>query len=84
MDGQDITPRDQLIGLVRRVLGEETPGPIGVEDRLSELGMSSIKMVDLLLAVEAEFDLTIPVTEITPENLTSIASIASLIGRLTR
>jgi acyl carrier protein len=36
----------------------------------------------LMLTVEAEFDLTIPQSDITPENFQSIASIAALIQRL--
>ena len=50
--------------------------------RLTDLGISSIQMVQLMLAVEAAFDLTIPAIEITPENFNSIGSIAALILRL--
>jgi acyl carrier protein len=35
-----------------------------------------------MLAVEAEFNLTIPQTEITPENFLSISSISALVERL--
>jgi acyl carrier protein len=53
-----------------------------VDGRLSELGMSSIKMVNLMLAVELEFDLTIPQSDITPENFRSVASVEALLARL--
>ena len=46
---------------------------VPLEGRLSELGMSSIKMVNLMLAVEGEFDLNIPQQEITPENFRSVS-----------
>ncbi len=39
-------------------------------------------MVNLMLAVEAEFNLTIPQEDITPENFSSIAAVESLISRL--
>jgi acyl carrier protein len=75
--------RDRLLRLVAQILGKPEAAPtLPVEARLSELGMSSIKMVNLMLAVEAEFDLTIPQAEITPENFRSVASVEALLGRL--
>jgi acyl carrier protein len=50
--------------------------------RLNELGMSSMKMISLMLAIEAEFDLSIPQTQITPENFDSIASVEALVVKL--
>lgn len=75
--------RASLQALVGQILGKPAGGePIPVEGRLSELGMSSIKMVNLMLAVEGEFDLSIPQGDITPENFRSIASIEALLARL--
>jgi acyl carrier protein len=56
--------------------------PMSLTMRLSDLGISSIQMVGLMLGVEAEFNLVIPPNEITPENFLSIASIATLVDRL--
>ena len=39
-------------------------------------------MVNLMLAVEAEFDLEIPQAEMTPENFRSIETIETLVGAL--
>jgi acyl carrier protein len=75
--------RDRLLRLVGQILGKpEAVGTVPAEARLSELGMSSIKMVNLMLAVETEFDLTIPQADITPENFRSVASIEALLARL--
>jgi acyl carrier protein len=75
--------RERLIGLVRQILGQPTkPLLLKIDARLSDLGMSSIKMVSLMLAVEAEFDITIPQGEITPENFDSISTIEALVVRL--
>jgi acyl carrier protein len=75
--------RDRLLQLVGRILGKpEAAASLPPEARLSELGMSSIKMVNLMLAVETEFDLTIPQGEITPDNFRSVASVAGLVARL--
>jgi acyl carrier protein len=65
------------------MLGQRAaPRPLRIDARLNDLGMSSIKMVSLMLAVEAEFDVTIPQSEITPENFDSIGAIEALVLRL--
>jgi acyl carrier protein len=75
--------RDRLLRQVAQILGKpDAAATLPVEGRLSELGMSSIKMVNLMLAVEAEFDLTIPQTDITPDNFRSVASVEALLERL--
>jgi acyl carrier protein len=38
-------------------------------------------MVNLMLAVELEFDIAIPQSDITPENFHSVAAIESLVVR---
>ncbi len=57
------------------------PFPMGQE--LTALGMKSINMVNLMLAVEVEFDIAIPQTDITPENFHSLASLEALVVKLT-
>jgi len=86
--GRDLTSplstRERLLGLVRKAMG--APGasrPLAVDARLSELGISSIKMVGLMLAIEAEFNITIAQSEITPDNFASIASIEAMLHRIT-
>lgn len=75
--------RARLLGLVEKVLERPGAGPTLPPDAaLSELGVSSLKMVSLMLSVEAEFDLSIPQNEITPENFRSINSIDALVKRL--
>jgi acyl carrier protein len=83
MDRQTRGLRDRLIGLVEHILGAAAAVPFPVDRQLSELGMSSIKMVNLMLAVEVEFDIAIPQSDITPENFHSLASIEALVARLT-
>lgn len=39
-------------------------------------------MVNLMLAIEVEFNLVIPQAEITPENFDSITSVETLLARL--
>jgi len=75
--------RDRLLQLVGQILGKaDAASSLPPEARLSELGMSSIKMVNLMLAVETEFDLTIPQADITPDNFRSVATVEALLARL--
>lgn len=74
---------ERLIRLVRQLLGPSAvvPDPFPLDQQLSELGLSSLKMVNLMLSVEVEFDIMIPQADITPENFHSLASIAQLVER---
>jgi acyl carrier protein len=76
-------PRERIVGLVERIL-ERTAGAAPVEPnaRLAELGMSSMKMINLMIAIEVEFDLSIPQADITPDNFESIASVEKLVVKL--
>jgi acyl carrier protein len=80
--GRDLTTREQLLTLVRQILGPPASGrPLPIDARLSDLGMSSMKMVNLMLSVESEFNIVIPQSDINPENFASLASIEALIHR---
>jgi acyl carrier protein len=74
---------ERLMSLVRAVLGVGAviPAPFPLEAQLSDLGVTSLKMVNLMLAVEVEFDIAIAQTDITPENFHSLQSIENLVER---
>ena len=74
---------EQLIVLVKQLLGANAvlPDPFPADRQLSDLGVSSLKMVNLMLAVELEFDIAIPQSDITPENFHSVLAIQSLVVR---
>ena len=74
---------ERLISLVRAVLGVGAvmPSPFPLDAQLSDLGISSLKMVNLMLAVEVEFDIAIAQGDITPENFHSLGSIEHLVDR---
>jgi acyl carrier protein len=74
---------DRLIVLVKQVIGPTAvfPEPFPVNTQLSDLGISSLKMVNLMLAVELEFDIAIPQADITPENFQSLNSIQALVEK---
>ncbi len=74
--------QERVISLVSNILSANSivvdvlPG-----SRLADIGMTSMDMVNLMLAVEAEFDMTIPQAEITPENFQSPQTIERLVAR---
>ena len=74
----------RLVALVKQTLGSVSgiPDPFPVDRQLSDLGLSSLKMVNLMLAVELEFDIAIPQADITPENFHSVAAIQALVVRM--
>jgi len=73
----------RLVALVRQTLGADAalPRQFPVDRQLSDLGVSSLKMVNLMLAVELEFDIAIPQSDITPENFHSVATIQAMVVR---
>ncbi|MBV9862638.1 MAG: acyl carrier protein [Alphaproteobacteria bacterium] len=78
-------PRERLIEIVQRMLAKNAVArPVSIGDQLSAAGLSSMDMVNLMLAVETEFDIMIPPTDITPQNFHSIATIEALVLRLDR
>lgn len=75
--------RECLMVLIRQILGPAAASrALPIDARLSDLGVSSLKMINLMLAIEVQFDLVIPQAEITPDNFASIASVEALISRL--
>ncbi len=83
MDSRADDVCDRLITLVKQISGSGAvfPTPFPVTAQLSEVGVSSLKMVNLMLAVELEFDIAIPQSEITPENFRSLSSIQALVEK---
>ena len=75
--------QDRLIALVKEILAKNSiDRPLSPEIRLADAGLSSLDMVNLMFAIEAEFNLEIPSAEITPENFHSVSTIEALLTRL--
>lgn len=80
LDRTDCQVKERVTGLVRKILAKRgADRPVGVDDDLGESGLSSLDMVNLMLAVEAEFDVAIPEREMVPANFRSIGRIEALI-----
>ena len=77
------TTIDRIADIVASVAAQHgLAGPFAPTDFLVDRGMSSMAMVDLMLAVEADFDVTIPQRELTPTNFQSMEALARLLDRL--
>ena len=73
--------QNRVIVLVTSILSQNSiTAEVDAESLLVDVGLTSMDMVNLMLAVEAEFDFTIPQSEITPENFQSVRTLQRLIA----
>jgi acyl carrier protein len=80
MQTSNANVRDRILDLVRAILKQNAIAvEVDPESRLVNVGLTSMDMVSLMLGVEAEFDFTIPQSEITPENFQSVKTLELLI-----
>jgi acyl carrier protein len=72
--------RNRVLALVKTILEQNAiVAEVNPQSRLVDVGLTSMDMVNLMLGVEAEFDFTIPQSEITPENFQSIETLQRMI-----
>lgn len=70
----------RLLALVKSILKQNAiAADLEPATLLVDVGLTSMDMVNLMLAVEAEFDFTIPQPDITPENFQSVATLERLV-----
>jgi acyl carrier protein len=85
LDRTNTHSTERVAQLVRQLMAKRSiDRSVGYDDVLSECGLSSLDMVNLMLAVETEFDIKIPDRDMTPSNFRSIAQIDKLVGALLR
>jgi acyl carrier protein len=79
----DLLALEKVVKVVHRLIDtRELVRPASLEDSLAEAGLTSLDSVKLVIEVENEFDLEIPVGELTLVNFRSISTISQLIARL--
>ena len=82
-DRIDSSLTDRISTLVRQFLAKRSVDrAVGINDNLTDCGLSSLDIVNLMLTVEAEFDLKIPDRDMTPANFRSMARIEALVRSL--
>jgi acyl carrier protein len=73
--------RTRVMALVKAILEQNAiTATIDPDTRLVDVGLTSMDMVNLMLGVEAEFDFTIPQSEITPENFQSVKTLELMVA----
>jgi acyl carrier protein len=80
MQDFNVSVQDRIVALVKAILEQNSiAAEVHPEQRLVDVGLTSMDLVSLMLGVEAEFDFTIPQAEITPENFQSIKTLERMI-----
>jgi acyl carrier protein len=83
LDRADELTHDRTQAVVAKLLARRSIClKLTPESDLKESGLTSLDMVTLMLAIECEYDITIPQSAMTPENFQSIVSIDSLVTAL--
>jgi acyl carrier protein len=81
MQSADSEIGSRLTALVRDILAQNSiTAAVAPDALLVDIGLTSMDMVNLMLAVEAEFDFTIPQEQITPENFRSVQTLERLVA----
>jgi acyl carrier protein len=81
MQAFDTDLRDRITRLVKGILEQNAlSADVAPQSRLVDVGLTSMDMVNLMLGVEAEFDFTIPQSEITPENFQSVETLERMVA----
>ncbi|MEY9180267.1 acyl carrier protein [Bradyrhizobium sp. USDA 326] len=81
MQAFDTELRDRIIKLVKGILEQNSlNADVTPSAKLVDVGLTSMDMVNLMLGVEAEFDFTIPQSEITPENFQSVETLERMVA----
>ena len=71
----------RLLALVKSILKQNAiTADVEPATLLVDVGLTSMDMVNLMLSVEAEFDFTIPQSDITPENFQSVETLEAMIA----
>jgi acyl carrier protein len=74
---------DRVVAIVRQVMPQQSSSAdLSNDANLYDAGLTSMAMVKLMLAVEVEFDISIPDADLHPDNFGSIAAVEALVIRL--
>ena len=83
MSNTKLSTQERVTAVVRRLLADRSiTRTFTAQDDLRDVGLTSLDMVNLVLAVESELGVAIPETDITPANFRSVATIEALVEGL--
>jgi acyl carrier protein len=79
------SPAQRVFAIVERMIAERSilnGRSIQSDHTLIEIGLTSMDLARLVLLIEDEFDLRIPVRDLIPTNFRSISTINQLVSKL--
>lgn len=87
MEEQDVMTKDPAIAAkVIEIIAEQamrTPSEVTVEDRLEDLGIDSLGVVECIFQIEESFDVTVPFNANNPEESAfDISTVGSVIAEV--
>lgn len=62
---------------------ERGPGLLTADEKLVDLGIDSLRLVELIIALEDAFQVVIPDEEMLAENFQTVGAVAALVDRIT-
>jgi acyl carrier protein len=76
-----MSSRDRITAIAVKMLVKRGVNTVpGSTDNLRDAGLTSLDMVNLMLAIEAEFDIEIPQSAMTPDNFDTVAAVEALVS----
>jgi acyl carrier protein len=76
-----MSPRERITAIAVKMLVKRGVTTIPTaSDNLRDAGLTSLDMVNLMLAIEAEFDIEIPQSAMTPDNFDTVGAIENLVS----
>jgi acyl carrier protein len=78
-------PDHRIIAIVQRIIKNRAISacsPIHGDHKFTEIGLTSLDLARLVLLVEDEFDLRIPLNDMTPANFRSVSTVTQLVSKL--
>jgi len=76
-----MSPRERITAIAVKMLVKRGVTTIpAASDNLRDAGLTSLDMVNLMLAIEAEFDIEIPQSAMTPDNFDTVGAIENLVS----
>lgn len=83
MDNSSASAGERVIAVIQRLIGDRSIArTLCLNDTLAEAGLTSLDAIRLVLLVEDEFGIEIPVSELTLTNFRSISTISLLVTKL--
>jgi len=75
---------EEIRGIIAQIVqAEGRQRAFAPNDNLRDAGVTSLQLVNIMLAVEDRFELTFPQSKLTPQNFQSAAAIEALVASLT-